>query len=329
MAYAIHSRGFEYNDEYYELSNAVSLHKTYANKIEAMSEWAKLERNYLTVDLLIREPFADMESDKNLQNLQVLFDKLREHGVILSKSIAEKLSKIQRQEVNYWDCFIDSQELQLDTLTDEQLLDVLLAVDCNVYRLTEFDPIQDKRYVLQICHPERSYATQGYTYLKNFDEEWSGIWEVAHPDEFFDSDFFKNIEVFEGDSIATLYQQADENNPILQSLLAQYPQNFAIRQQGDEANGETELHYIGGDTQALRAVNAVLSQPFFHIHELSYDELMQLQEEQNQLQNQIQKQQLQEQPQSQYIDSQYEDNLTHYEHKTESSIWQKVRQWFG
>lgn len=322
MAYAIHSRGFEYNDAYYELSNAVSLHKTYTNKIEAMSEWAKLERDNLVVDLLIREPFADMESDKNLQNLQVLFDKLREHGVVVSKVTEEKLSKIQSQEVNFWDCFIDSQELQLDTLTDEQLLDVLLAVDCNIYRLTEFDPIQDKRYVLQICHPERSYCTQGYNYLKNFDEEWSGIWDVVHPDEFFDSDFFKNIEVFEGDFIATLYQQVDENNPILQSLLVQYAQHFAIRQlavkqPSDGSKGETELHYLGGDVQALRAVNAVLSQPFFHIHELSYEELIQLQEEQNQ------------EEQNQYINKQHEDNSTHHEHKARSSIWQKVRQWFG
>ena len=167
------------------------------------------------------------------------------------------------------------------------MLDLLLAVDCNIYQLTEFNLTQDKRYVLQICHPERLYHTQGCTYLTTITyTEYSDIWEVAHPDEFFDSDFFKDSEEFES-SIVTLYQQTDENYPTLQSLLVQYPQHFAIKQPAikqftikqftikqpcNETNGETELHYIGGDTQALRAVNAVLSQPFFHIHELNYSQ---------------------------------------------------------
>ena len=342
MAYAIHSRGFEYNDAYFEprsqLETHQNIYQTYPNKDKALKAWGILERARLDLDLLIREPFAGMEGDEILQNLQVLSDKLREHGVALSEATVEKLSKMQRQELSYWNCFIDNQELQLDMLTDEQLLDVLLATDCNAYCLTEFDSVRDHRYVLQFCY-RKWWQNEGFTAgyldfvpLDSNEDNHAEFYAVLHPDELFEIEFFTGI--FSGHPLVTLYQKPDENNPILQSLLAQYPQKFAIKQlaikqptikqTSDEANGETELHYLGGDTQALRAVNAVLSHPFFHIHELSYDELMQLQEEQNQLQVQRQKQ-----AQSQYTNRQYEENLTHHEHKTGSRIWQKVRQWFG
>ncbi|WP_230660009.1 hypothetical protein [Psychrobacter sp. I-STPA10] len=331
MAYAIHTRGFEYNDAYFEprshLETYQNIYQTYSNKEQAMKAWGALERAWLDLDLLVREPFAGMADNGTLQKLQVLFDKLQEHGVVLSKATEEKFSKMQRQDLSYWSCSIDNQELQLDKLSDEQLLDVLLATDCNAYCLTEFDSVQDRRYVLQFCY-RKWWQNEGFTVgyldfvpLDSNKDQHIELYAVLHPDELFEIEFFTGI--FSGHPLVTLYQQADESNPILQSLLAQYAQHFAIKkfaikQQGDETNGETELHYIGGDTQALRAVNAVLSQPFFHIHELSYEELMQLQEEQNQ-----------EPAQNQYINKQYEDNSTHHEHKTESSIWQKVRQWFG
>lgn len=245
MPYAIHERGFEYNDEYFEIHNALSLHQTYSDRVQATKAWVLLERGMLDeVALLNREPFMELD---DVPRFQILLDKLAQYNIHLDKAIKEQLMEI--------DGYADNEQLQLGKLTDEQLLDILLETHSHVYYMTQFDEFDEpSRYVLQFCHPELvewNITANGYLPNTYFDD-WYGICDAPSIDELMASDFFEHIEP--DVPLITSYQTEDSQNPLLKGLLEQYDKHFDLI----ENEHRTELHYLGGSTQALRAVNEVL-----------------------------------------------------------------------
>ena len=278
MPYAIHERGFEYNDEYFELHNALSLHQTYLVKAEALKAWVGLEKDRLDeVPLMQRAPLVSMimMSEEDAQIYQTLLDKLLQYGIYLDETIKEEVLH----------GYADNEQLQLKQLNDEQLLAVLQETTTNVYCILEFDSsAEHSRYVLQFYHPELSEMNVSFNgYLPNIYYDCSyEVCSASHPDELFDSEVFNDI----GPSapMITAYQLEDEQNPLVKSLLAQYADCFKVidRVIDSESPSElhSELHYLGGNTPALRALNEVLSNPYFRVNALSYEDLAQLQQDQ-------------------------------------------------
>ena len=278
MPYAIHERGFEYNDEYFEMHNALSLHQTYLDKAEALKAWVGLEKDRIDeVPLMQRAPLVSMimVSEEDAQIHQTLLDKLLEYGIYLNETIKEEVLQ----------GYADNEQLQLEQLNDEQLLTVLQETTTNVYCILEFDSsAEHSRYVLQFYHPELSEMNVSFNgYLPNIYYDCSyEVCSASHPDELFDSEVFNDIEL--DAPIITFYHTKDEQDPLVKSLLAQYADCFKVINHviDSESPSElhSELHYLGGNTSALRAVNEVLSDPFFRVYALSYEGLAQLQQEQ-------------------------------------------------
>ena len=278
MPYAIHERGFEYNDEYFELHNALSLHQTYLDKAEAVKAWVGLEKDRLNeVPLMQRAPLVSMimMSEEDAQIYQTLLDKLLEYGIYLDETIKEEVLQ----------GYADNEQLQLKQLNDEQLLAVLQETTTNVYCILEFNSsAEHSRYVLQFYHPELSEMNVSFNgYLPNIYYDCSyEVCSAAHPDELFDSEVFNDINA--SAPMITAYQLIDEQNPLVKSLLAQYADCFKVIDRVIDSESPSELHsvlhYLGGNTPALRALNEVLSNPYFRVHALSYEELVQLQQDQ-------------------------------------------------
>lgn len=274
MPYAIHERGFEYNDEYFEMHNALSLHQTYLDKIEALKTWVSLERDRLNeVPLMQRAPLVSMimMSEKDTQIYQTLLNKLLEYGIYLDEAIKEEVLQ----------GYADNEQLQLKQLNDEQLLAVLQETTTNVYCILEFNSSAEySRYVLQFYHPELSEMNVSFNgYLPNIYYDCSyEVCSAAHPDELFDSEVFNNINA--SAPMITAYQLEDKQNPLVKSLLAQYADCFKVIDRVIDSESPSELHYLGGNTPALRALNEVVSSPYFRVHALSYEELAQLQQDQ-------------------------------------------------
>ena len=278
MPYAIHERGFEYNDEYFELHNALSLHQTYLDKAEAVKAWVGLEKDRLSeVPLMQRAPLVSMimMSEEDAQIYQTLLDKLLEYGIYLDETIKEEVLQ----------GYADNEQLQLKQLNDEQLLAVLQETTTNVYCILEFNSsAEHSRYVLQFYHPELSEMNVSFNgYLPNIYYDCSyEVCSAAHPDELFDSEVFNDINA--SAPMITAYQLIDEQNPLVKSLLAQYADCFKVIDRVIDSESPSELHsvlhYLGGNTPALRALNEVLSNPYFRVHALSYEELVQLQQDQ-------------------------------------------------
>lgn len=312
MPYAIQERGFEFNDEYFELHQAVSFYKMYNDEKQARAVWVSLEREYLDdIALMRREPFAvalmNQESDPIYQRL---LNKLAEFGIAVDDAVQAEMKK------NYY--YADNEQLQLHRLNDEQLLELLLATDCHLFCITQFETTDSSlRYVLKFYYPELSefnFTNDGYLSTTSYDD---GYWacNAEHPDALFETELFDEIEPER--PLATFYSNEDESSVLLQSLLAQYEEYFDLIESefdtGSELKSHTRLHYLGGNTQALRAVNELLTHPFFKIKQVSYDELEALKQRQDEA-----------------FEEERRARIENYNARTNQSfIWQGIKRLFG
>lgn len=306
MPYAIQERGFEFNDEYYELHKSVSFYKMYENESQARSKWISLEREHLDdIALMQREPFAGpFFNGKNDPLYQLLLDKLAEFDIPLDGAVQAEI------EQNYY--YADNDKLQLHRLNDEQLLNLLVALDCHLFCLTQFESTDSSyRYLLKFYHPELSEFNindDGYLSTTYYDDGYRAC-NTDSLDALFENELFNEIEPER--PLITAYSAEDENSILLQGILAQYDKYFNLVDSDSEP--QTQLHYLGGNTQALRAVNELLTHPYFKIEKVSYDELEVLKQRQEEA----------------FLAYRMELIEQHNMRTNKSSFWQGIKRLFG
>lgn len=263
MKYAIHQRSFQYNDEYYRLENGRKLHAIFGDKIQAFQAWIALERESLQ--------YTRFSEREPMHLYWIAQGKYDEHGTqIWSQLFAQLKAYGIDVGFNPDGSPPDDWQLHLDTLTDEQLADVLLQTNCNEYILQSYTE-HDKKYVLYFNHEDNDIFSG---YLRADSENYlQGIMETDTPEALLEAQAFSWVSIYQ--PLITRLSEMDKTNPLVQTILQQYPDSFIL-----------ERSYIcfidSSNQQALQAMNAVLEQPFYVIRAVSPEALLDLQTLQNQ-----------------------------------------------
>lgn len=272
--YVIHQMNFAYNDEFFVVGSGRTLSKVYDNQAVAYAEWIKLERQAIKDMPLTQRGSLQIYKDEYYQkNWKTLIAKLTEYGITGKDGKALSLPKGLFHD-GYYDGYLTDEDLNIDKLTDEQLLDVLQVTDSNNYLLAEYGK-DDSIYTLYFTENDLAHSyRQGYLVLSDeYAEGYENIMQADGADDLPNEDIF--YDVYEEDPIATYFTEKDKSNPLVQSLLTQYADSFILF--------EEAIYYINDDVAvgvpALKAMNAVLDYPFYEIRKHSPDEITQLQKD--------------------------------------------------
>lgn len=260
MKYAIHQRCFQYNDEFFGITQGRKLDSIYSDKTDAFNTWINLERESLVnIPLSSREPMQLYWIDdgkyyqQSIENWQYIFDKLKNFGINVGFGDKHSLP--------------NDEDLQIDKLPDEQLADILLHTNCNEYVLQGYEA-DDKKYVLYFANNGLNKYFSGY--LKADEENfWQDIMEKDSPEQLFEAGILGYLS--EDDPIASFFSEKDANNPLVQSILQQYGNSFKVV--GNMISFFDEENY-----QSLQAMNAVLEHPFYEIQAVTPEALLELQQ---------------------------------------------------
>lgn len=265
MKYVIKQKNFAYDDECFSLVAGKSIHKIYHDEAEAKKALIALEKELWEHMPLTERQTLQIWKDAELQkSWQGLIDKLKEYGISIAMPKGLFTNK-------YVDSYLTDKDLQLDTLTDEQLYAVMQASESENFILTQYDDAQ-KLYTIKFTENALVDFFQGYfSCADEYSTSYKNIIVAESEDTLLIEDFF--IDVYNDNPIASVYTEKDASSPLVKSLLEQHKKSFVLF--------EGAIYYIDdgehAGIKALKAMNAVLENPFYEIVQHTPEEILALQ----------------------------------------------------
>lgn len=266
MKYAIHRYDYAYDDCFFiNYGRTIYQLKSFDDESQARHYWATLERQSLQDDgdcIDSREPLASYDN-KLATVIHERFKRLlAEFGYPLSLEIENN---------GRW----SYDNLNLDKLTDEQLLKLLCDCQINYFVVSAYQD-DDYVYLMNLGNRQLTYWNQGYLRTTGNTPTEHYV-EVAHPDDFFSGKRFEfELGISKHEPLATYFTQADKDSVLVQSLLKQYSDVFIIF--------EDIIYFIGSakdypefsdlKLDALKAMNAVLTTPFYQIESYTPEQML-------------------------------------------------------
>ncbi|MDA0697607.1 MAG: hypothetical protein O2793_14515 [Proteobacteria bacterium] len=232
--YVIVYRGYWYTDEYYQpYSCENSIHHLFYNKQEAIKEWKKLELDFQKTQGYDIFAFEGCTFEMNDANLD--FDEMYDR--YYKKS-----------------------------LTDDQIHDLTIKLDRNIYELIEY-PKNFKCYVTWLPN-KNSYMlsddTTEYDPYSNIALEWHSFDDTRPEDR------QNKVPIILGGTLKEL-----SDTPLLLERLIEQDQNLTY-------STEYKCLNIMPHEATINSVNALLKKHFFEIQCLSIEEIFKIEQQLNQ-----------------------------------------------